>query len=90
MGYQEVLNIIESAHQKVKLLPDAELLINNYVNTIRRDIVGDERLAQICADIYAKHQKALDLIYENRPDRAADIAAIFRAWAIAKTEQGEM
>ena len=39
MGYQEVLNIIESAHQKVKLLPDAELLINNYVNTIRRDIV---------------------------------------------------
>lgn len=90
MGYQEVLNIIESAHQKVKLLPDAELLINNYVNTIRRDIVGDERLAQICADIYAKHQKALDLIYENRPDRAADIAAIFRAWAIAKTEQGEI
>lgn len=90
MGYQEVLNIIESAHQKVKLLPDAELLISNYVNTIRRDIVGDERLAQICADIYAKHQKALDLIYENRPDRAADIAAIFRAWAIAKTEQGEI
>ena len=90
MSYQDVLSIIENARKKVKLLPDAELLIDNYVEAIRRDIVGDERLAQICAEIYAKHKKALDLIFENRPDRALEVATIIKAWAIEKTESGEL
>jgi len=90
MSYQDVLSIVENARKKIKLLPDAELLIDNYVDTIRRDIVGDERLAQICAEIYAKHHKALDLIFENRPDRASDLADIIKAWAIEKTEKGEL
>lgn len=90
MGYQDVLDIIENARRKVKLLPDVNLLIDNYVETIRRDIVGDERLAQICAEIYAKHQKALDLIFENKPDRASDVAEIFRQWATEMTEKGEL
>lgn len=90
MSYQDVLGIVENARRKVKLLPEAELLINNYIDTIRRDIVGDERLAEICAEIYAKHQKALDLIFENRPDRASELASIIKAWAVEKTEKGEI
>ena len=90
MSYQEVLSIIENARKKVKLLPDVELLINNYVEAIRRDIVGDERLVQICNEIYAKHKKALDLIFENRPDRASEVADIMKAWAVKKTESGEI
>jgi hypothetical protein len=90
MGYQDLLDIIENARNKVKLLPDAELMINNYIEAIRRDIVGDERLIKICSEIYAKHQKALDLIFENKPDRAFEVAEIFRKWAIEKTEKGEI
>ncbi len=90
MSYQDVLGIIENARMKVKLLPDVELLINNYIEAVRRDIVGDERLVQICAEIYAKHKKALDLIFENRPDRALEVANILKAWAIEKTETGEL
>lgn len=52
--------------------------------------MGDERLAQICAEIYSKHQKALDLIFENRPDRASDLAAVIKSWAIEKTEAREI
>ena len=90
MSYQDVLNIVENACKKVKLLPEAEILINNYIEAIRRYIVGDERLAQICAEIYAKHQKALDLIYENKPDRASDVAVIMRSWASEMTKQGKL
>ena len=90
MSYQDVLRIVENARRKVKLLPDAELLIDNYIETIRRDIVGDENLARICAEIYAKHQKALDLIFENRPDRASEVAEIIKNWATEKTEEGEI
>ncbi|MBS7328209.1 MAG: PD-(D/E)XK nuclease family protein [Oxalobacter sp.] len=88
MSYSDVLNIIESARRKVKLLPDAQLLIDNYIDTIRRDIVGDERLARICAEIYAKHQKALDLIFENRPDRSSKLAEIIHTWAVEKRKKG--
>lgn len=90
MSYEDVLNIVESARKKVKLLPDAQLLIDNYIDTIRRDIVGDERLARICAEIYAKHQKALDLIFENRPDRSSELAEIIHAWAEEMTAKGEI
>lgn len=90
MSYAEVLSVIESAMQQVNLLPEVQLLVNNYIDTIRRDIVGDERLARICAEIYVKHQKALDLIFENKPDRSMELAEIFRAWAMRKMKAGEI
>lgn len=88
MSYTDVINIVENSCKKTKLLPEAEMLINNYVETIRRDIVGDERLAKICADIYYKHKRALDLIFENKPDRASDVAEYFRNWGVEKTKEG--
>ena len=30
------------------------------------------------------------MIFENKPDKASDLAAVLRAWALEKTEQGEM
>ena len=88
MGYRDVLSIIETAKTKTRLLPDVELLIDNYIETIRRDVVGDERLEQICAEIYSKHRRALDLIYEHRPDRASSLAATIRAWADQRDSEG--
>ena len=52
--------------------------------------MGDERLTKICAEIYSKHKRALDLIFENRPDRASDVAELFRNWGAQKTKSGEM
>ena len=52
--------------------------------------MGDDKLAKICADIYAKHQKALDLIFENKPDRSSILAEIIHSWAENKTKEGEL
>ena len=90
MSYKDVLDIIEDAKSKTRLLPDVELLVDNYIETIRRDVVGDERLEQICAEIYSKHRRALDLIYEHRPDRASSLAATIRAWADARDAEGKI
>ena len=90
MSYTEVIRIIENSCKKTKLLPEAEMLINNYIEAIRRDIVGDERLAKICSEIYSKHKRALDLIFENKPDRASDVAEYFRNWGVQKTKEGEI
>lgn len=90
MSYQDVLEIIENSRKKIQLSSESELLINNYVDTIRRYIVGDDRLVQICKNIYIKHQKALDLIFENKPDKASDLAKIFQTWANQKNEEGRI
>ena len=48
MSYQNVLEIIEKCYEKSNLSPEVSVLISNYLDVIRRDIVGDEKLAKIC------------------------------------------
>src|SRR5690554_6789468 len=90
ISYQDILEIIENAKGKVNLEKGVNLLVENYIDSVRRVLVGDENLEKICRDIYFKHKQALDLIYEHKPDKASDIAEIFRNWAIEKTEEEEI
>ena len=68
ISYQELVEEIESIIYKVKLLPEAELMIKNYIEVLRRDIVEDQELIEICNRIYQKHKRAFDLIYDNKTD----------------------
>lgn len=86
MSYHDVLEIIEKSIRKVDLSTDINTLVENYIEIIKRDILEDEELIQICRDIYRKHQKALDLIFENKPDKASDLADLFRDWATEKNQ----
>jgi len=45
----------------------------HYAEMLRRHIMADSKIQQLCQSIYRKHQKALDLIYEHRPDRQAEL-----------------
>lgn len=90
MGYSEILSILESIVPRASLGDGARLLIENYQEIIRRDIVEDQELAEICQRIYAKHRRALDLIYENRPDKASALSEIFKDWAESKVARGEI
>lgn len=67
--YENAVKILSKICKSVDLLPDIKLLINNYIDTIRRDVVEDKELVEICNKIYNKHKKALDLIYEYRFDK---------------------
>ena len=48
--------------------PDVCTLLKHYSQMLRRHIVEQSELADLCRRIYRKHQRALDLIYEYRPD----------------------
>lgn len=90
MGYSDVLEIIEPALEGGRLSEGAAMLIDNYLEVIRRDIVDDVELATICSEIYAKHRRALDLIYENMPDKRTAMAEIFVDWARDKERSGAL
>lgn len=90
MGYEELLRILINSYTKRTIRPEAKLMIENYIDTIRRDIVGDEKLAQVCAEIYSKHKRALDLIYEYKPDQALELAFVVRKWCRQKLSENEI
>lgn len=68
LTYYDIVEILEQLLGRFKLQQDVSLLVNNYIEVIRRDIVEDKQLIEICNKIYNKHRKALDLIYANRID----------------------
>ena len=48
--------------------PDVRTIMEHYSKMLRRHIVNDSEIAELCRQIYRKHQSALDLIFQYRPD----------------------
>lgn len=68
MSYIEIVEILEDLVEHTNLYQDISVMVNNYIEIIRRDIVGNQELIEVCNKIYSKHKRALDLIYENKTD----------------------
>jgi hypothetical protein len=90
MTYNDILLIVERESAKSKLNEQIKFLIENYMDVLRREIVEDQRLKKICAEIYAKHKEALDLIYEHRPDEILNISAIVKDWCNEQRNNGNL
>lgn len=68
LTYSSIAEILGQQKDELELQSDVELMIRNYLDVIRRDIVEDQKLIEVCNKIYARHKKALDLIFEHRTD----------------------
>lgn len=74
LTYTDVVEVLETLYERMDLQADVALMIRNYIATVRRDIVEDQQLIDICNKIYNKHKKALDLIFDNRTDGRTQIS----------------
>jgi hypothetical protein len=74
--YSDVLDVLETVNKKkeTQLIIEARILINNYIDNIKNNVIMDEKLVKLCNEIYKKHRLALDLIYENRDDLTLQIS----------------
>lgn len=52
---------------------DVKTLLFHYNQMLRRHIVSDSPIADLCRKIYQKHRRAIDLIFEHRPDLQASL-----------------
>ena len=75
LSYGELVDLLEAltGARASTLGPDVLALMRHYIEMIRRHILTDSEIADLCRRIYRKHQKALDLIYEHRPDLQLEI-----------------
>jgi hypothetical protein len=60
-----ILSLAES--RRSNLEPEVYGLLQHYAKLLRRYVVEDSEIADLCRQIYAKHQRAIDLIVEHRP-----------------------
>ena len=88
MSYADILRIIDSLNLESGD-PEAAVFIRHYANMLRRDIVGDKELKELCQKIYVKHKAALDLIIANKPN-PADVYETLKLWAEEKSAKGEI
>ncbi len=65
--YSDILSVLEKslAPQEKYLSTEVTLLIKHYIEILKNDIMED-RLKNLCNEIYQKHKDAFDLIFENR------------------------
>jgi hypothetical protein len=75
--YDEVCDVIERLlkMRASTIGDDVSTALSHYVTMVRRRVMPDREIRELCRRIYRKHQAALDLIFEHRPDRQAEIGA---------------
>lgn len=88
LSYNDVVEVLEEVNARIKILPDVDLMIKNYIDIVRRDIVEDQQLIDICNKIYNKHKKALDLIFENRKDGKTQVFDAIRDTLCSLADEG--
>ena len=68
--YADIIQTLKQIYQDKadSLLPEISVLIKNYIEAINKNIIMDKELVDLCNEIYNRHKKALDLIYENKYD----------------------
>jgi len=68
--YEAIATLLEEIlkHKRDYLSDNVYNFIDQYKTILRRYIVGNGEIEDICRKIYSKHQKALDLIFEYKPD----------------------
>ena len=57
---------------------EVHTLIQHYSSLIKRHLMEDSEIAQLCRKIYWQHKEALDLIYEHRPDLEAEVFEVIK------------
>ena len=71
-SYDDVLELLDSVRD-IKASEKIKNFVEDYKSILRRYLLTDTKIQKICNEIYSKHKKALDLIYEYRPDIISEI-----------------
>ncbi len=73
--YDEVCDVIERLlkTRASAVGDDVRIALSHYVTMVRRHVMPDNNLQELCRKIYARHRQALDLIFEYRQDLQSEL-----------------
>jgi hypothetical protein len=75
ISYREVSTLIETLldRKASQLNEEITIFIRHYNEMIKRYIMEESEVQELCEQLYKKHKKALDLIFMYKPDVRSDI-----------------
>lgn len=90
VAYADVAEIVDAIRGMYgsTLGTDVVTIMKHYTTMLRRHIVADSEVADLCRRIYRKHKQALDLIFEHRPDELWDIAEELKILIAGSSAEG--
>ncbi len=86
IDYSSVCEILENLTEtrSSTLGPDVRVALTHYTQMLKRHIMSESEIAELCRRIYRKHQRALNLIYEHRPDQQGAVREILEKLVLAE------
>lgn len=72
--YSILSNLLET--RKTVISDRVYDFLSQYCTILRRYVMPDSEIAEICQRIYHKHKAALDLIFQYKPDKEAEVSSI--------------
>ena len=71
VSYSLICEVVEKLVQDrySTLGSEVIMLMEHYAQMLRRHILSESEVAELCRRIYQKHRQALDLIFEHKPDQ---------------------
>ncbi|PKV51720.1 PD-(D/E)XK nuclease superfamily protein [Aquimarina sp. MAR_2010_214] len=67
LTYQSILDILEDTVISKRPSEETTPLIDNYINNLKKNIMGISEEAKLAQEIYKKHKTAIDFIVNNKP-----------------------
>lgn len=86
--YEIIIDIISMTLEKNSFESEASRFIHSYLEILRRETMNNYEIVKLCQEIYKEHKLALDLIFENRPDRLQNVFEIFKEWCKTQNDKG--
>ena len=79
-SYSQIADIIENivTLYRGSISDKMVLYLGDYLTTIKRELLMNDRLNELAAKIYKAHKPALDFIFDNRPDPASILYPYFK------------
>jgi hypothetical protein len=76
LSYGQVADMLDQMRQRQESMlgVDVNTMMRHYVTMLRRHIVSDSDVAELCRQIYKSHKAAIDLIVEHMPDQQQELA----------------
>ncbi len=68
LSYRAVCEVVDGIleDQGSNLSPYVQMSIEQYNDLVRRNIVSDSEVAELCQSIYRQHQRAFDMVFQHR------------------------
>ena len=73
-NYQQVYEILNDcvSERKDTIGPEPLVLINHYLEILSEVFMENSEVAELARQIYKNHKRALDVIFEHKPDILVD------------------